>query len=422
MDNYPLSSYSPASFLKELANELDRVLSFWTTKIVDEVYGGFIGQIDGFGRPRPFADKSIILNARLLWSYATAARLKEDRSLRPLANRSFAYLRDNFLDRDHGGVYWSLDHSGKVRHAKKQVYAQAFTIYGCAAYYQLTGHFSALELASSLFDLLETHSKEPVYGGYLEAHSQQWRGINDMRLSDKDANAAKTMNTHLHILEAYTALYLVYPKPVLKKALLSLLDLFYHRFVNHQSKHLHLFFNQDWTIFQNGISYGHDIESAWLLCEAAHALKDPTWIARTQELAVEIARVTLNEGMDSNNGGLNNELVDGHLDTEKHWWVQAEAMVGFLEAFLLSGEEQFYNAACQSWTFIKDNLVDHEHGEWLWGLTINGLPNRNNDKVGPWKAPYHNIRACLEAISRLKKITNDNMVVRYRNGGGMPPM
>ena len=410
MDNYPLSSYSFQSFLKEVNDELDRLLSFWSTQVIDEVQGGFLGRIDGYGRPHSLSDKGVILNARLLWSYATAARFKPDGALKTLANRSFAYLNTNFVDRAHGGVYWLLSHDGHIKDAKKQVYAQAFTIYGCAAYYQLTGNLAAMELANSLFELLETHSKERVYGGYLEAHTQQWGTIEDMRLSDKDANAAKTMNTHLHILEAYTALYRVYPKPTYKKALHDLLDLYYHRFVDHQSHHLHLFFHLDWTLFKRGISYGHDIESAWLLCEAAQALEDAAWIAKTKDLAVEIAYVTLNEGMDVR-GGLNYELVDGHLDSEKHWWVQAEAMVGFLEAFLVSEQEQFYQAAHQCWTFIKENLVDHEQGEWLWGTTIDGHPNREDDKVGPWKAPYHSVRACLEASLRLREILNSQKVV-----------
>jgi mannobiose 2-epimerase len=389
----------------EVLEELTgRILPFWMNHTVDERDGGFYGRITHDGKVVEDASKGAILNARILWTFSAAGRLLGNSAYRPFADRAFNYIREHFLDRRFDGVYWSVDAGGNRLDDRKHIYAQAFVLYGVSEYYTWTGLRDALKLAQRLFELIEKHAYDPVYGGYFEAFTRDWARMNDVRLSEKDLNFPKSMNTHLHVMEAYTTLYRVWADPLLKERLQNLTYLFLDRIIDPQTGHVGTFFDEDWTLRSDKISFGHDIETAWLLLETADILGVPALRNRVVETLVTIASATLREGVDEDGGLFNETSPTGRLDSDKHWWPQAEALVGFLTAYRESGNPDFFSAALASWDFIKNHVVDYEKGEWFNRLSRDRNPYPNEDKVGFWKCPYHNGRACLEVMSRLSDI------------------
>ena len=343
-----------------------------------------------------------MLNARILWTFSAAYNATQQADCLPLATRAFDYLLAYFLDPEFGGVYWTVDYRGQPLDTKKQIYALAFAIYGLSEYYLATQEPRALVAARALFRSIEEHSHDAEHGGYLEALARDWSPLADRRLSAKDANEKKTMNTHLHILEAYANLSRAWPDALLRARIAELLHLFADRIIDPQTHHLRLFFDEQWAARPDVISYGHDIEAAWLLLETAEILGDAALLARFRQVAVPLARAAA-EGL-APDGGLSYEYepADHKLVAEKHWWVQAEALVGFLNAFELTGEQTFYDQFMSVWDFTQRRIIDHKKGEWFWGVNADGSVMAGEDKVGPWKCPYHNGRACLEVIRRLK--------------------
>ena len=384
---------------KEFEKELDNILKYWAQYSVDDENGGFYGQIDNHNTINKLAVKGSVLNSRILWTFSAAYCYKQLPQHLALAWRSFRYIEDFFIDKEFGGVYWSVDFTGKPLDTKKQVYAIAFAIYGIAEFYKAIKHNEVLELAKTLFRCIEEYSFDPINSGYLEAFSSDWTDLEDLRLSDKDANEKKTMNTHLHILEAYTNLYRVWPDEDLGKKIRDLLEVFDRYIIDQQTYHLNLFFDENWHSKSKIISFGHDIEASWLLQEAAEVLGDKILIDTFKQLGVKMATSTIS-GLDKN-GGLNYELEAGLWNKEKHWWVQAEAMVGFFNAFQISGKHIFYDRFEECWQFIKQYMLDRQNGEWFWGLNEDFSVMQGQDKVGFWKCPYHNARACLEILKRL---------------------
>lgn len=379
-----------------------RNLQWWAEHTVDETNGGFIGRIDGNGVKYPSADKGVILHTRILWTFAEASRVWPGKGpWIALADRAFAYLNTFFLDHEAGGLFWMLDFQGNPVQDKKQVYAQAFGMYAYAAYHRATGNPVALEYALQLFDLIESKSLDRERGGYLEAMDRYWGPLADLRLSEKDAQAAKTMNTHLHLLEAYTHLFRIAPSARLHDALERLILLFLKKFILKNEGHLQLFFNENWQKIGDITSFGHDIEAAWLLTEAAEVLGDSLLLEQTCSAALMLAEAVLKKGKDLD-GGLFNEAEGENLkDIHKDWWPQAEAVVGFINAWQISGEQRFAAAALSSWDFIRHFIADYSGGEWFWAVDETGRPDRTHDKAGPWKCPYHNSRAGMEVLRRL---------------------
>ena len=316
------------------------------------------------------------------------------------AERAYQYITSHFIDKEFGGVYWTVDYKGNPLDTKKQVYANAFAIYALSEYYRASGNEDAKTAAISLYNLLDEHSYDAVRTGYLEAFTREWSPINDLRLSAKDANEKKTMNTHLHVLEGYANLYRIWPDNGLKAQIITLLHNFIDHFINPETYHLNLFFDEDWNSRSALVSYGHDIEAAWLLQEAAEIIKHEPLIERLKDISIKIAKTTLS-GLDTD-GGLwyEYEPADNHLVKEKHWWVQAEAIVGFYNTWQITGDEKFLDQAEKTWEFVKNNIIDKQNGEWFWGIDENGNPMPNEDKAGIWKCPYHNSRACVEIVKR----------------------
>ena len=375
------------------------IIPFWTTQMIDQKNGGFYGRIDGRNRVHETAPKGIILNSRILWTFSAIYRYNGDDSCAKIAHLAYEYIKQKFIDEMHGGVYWMLDEKGNILESKKQVYAQAFTIYACAEYHAAFGNIEALDLAKDLYAITEKYSFDSDQNGYLEAFDQEWNLLDDLRLSDKDANEAKTMNTHLHVLEAYTNLYRYWRDAGLKKQLKNLVELFLEKFVD-ESGHFHLFFDENWMLKSEEFSYGHDIEGGWLLHEAAEVLEDEHLIEKTKKAALMMTEAAL-EGMDDDGGLMNDGSKSGVEDTDKHWWPQAEALVGLTNSYQISGDQKYLFLAEKNMNFILSNIID-ESGEWHWMVDKNGITNYDEDKAGPWKCPYHNGRAMLELIERLK--------------------
>lgn len=391
-----------ATLRHEMAQELTaNILPWWMHNTVDAVRGGFVGRILQDGTVVPDAPKGAVLNARILWTFAAAYRALGNDAHRQLAERAYRYLNRHVWDPEFGGVYWNVDAEGRPRDTRKQTYAQAFSLYAAAEYYRATHDGEALKRAVEIFNLLERHTFDPLYGGYLEAFGRTWGPLDDVRLSEKDLNAPKSMNTHLHMLEAYTALYRVWPNLRLRDRLGRLLAVFLNIILDRDAGHLHLFFDTDWQVISEVVSFGHDIEASWLLLEAADALGDPALRLRTRDATLLLARTARHEGQDADGGIFAERHPDGTLDTDKHWWPQAEAVVGFLNAYTESGEAGFLSAGTGTWAFTRRHIVDYEHGEWFWRVSCTGEPYPGEDKAGPWKCPYHNARACLEVLSRV---------------------
>ena len=387
---------------EEMRLELRRILDFWGTRTPDPREGGFIGQMDHYGKIHHEATKGAVLNARILWTFSAASRALGTEQLTSMATRAYRYLTEKFWDEENGGLFWELDASGNPVNSRKQAYAQGFGIYGFSEYFLATGEEESLEYARKLYRLLQDHFLDPHQGGYIEALDRSFHLLEDMRLSPKDANLPKSMNSHLHILEPYTNLYRAWPDRQLKESILHLLEIFQKKIIDPDSGHFRLFFEMDWTCQSNIVSFGHDIEGAWLMHEAARELGDGELIREIQQAALRLVDVTLKEGTDTD-GSLFYEKEGDHLDTDKHWWPQAEAMVGLMDAWEITKKTHYLDQVLRIWAFIKENLMDYENGEWYGRVDQNGRPVPTEDKAGFWKCPYHNSRALMEMINRIEK-------------------
>lgn len=389
------------SFLyKELT---ENILPYWIRNMQDIENGGFYGRIDGYDRQYPKADKGIVLNARILWTFSAAYRVLKNPEYLRIADRAYNYISNFFIDKNNGGVYWELDYLGSPVNTRKQTYAQGFAIYGFSEYYRATGNFEALETAKQLFYLLEKYASDVENGGYIEALDEQWRPIEDMRLSPRDANAPKSMNTHLHILEPYTNLLRVWQHPDLIMAQTRLINVFCDHIINPDTGHLNLFFDMSWQSLFEIISYGHDIEASWLLFEAAETLADVNIIESIKSVSLKIAKAA-NEGLQSDGSMVYEKTPNGHIDKNRHWWVQAETVVGSAYAFMLSSDIKYFENALRCLVYIKTHISDNRNGEWVWSVDEKGVKNKEDDKAGFWKCPYHNSRMCLELMQLNEKL------------------
>jgi mannobiose 2-epimerase len=378
----------------------NNILPFWQG-VIDKENGGFYGETDFYGNPNKTAAKGCILNSRILWTFSAAYRIFGDSAYKVCAQHARDFLSKVFLDTTHGGLYWLADYSEKALNTRKQFYNIAFGIYALSEHYLATGDQSSLELALALFDATERYGLDPSAGGYIEACNREWRSIDDYRLSEKDLNCPKSMNTNLHVLEAYTNLVRACGDKRAHKALEALLHITLEKIVN-RDFHFELFFDMDWNSLTKNISYGHDIEGSWLLYEAALTVGDESLISKVKQTALSIAEVTYNAAIDRKNGGLFSGCDGtGHNHNKKEWWPQAEAVVGFYNAYELSGEQKYFDAADSIWSYIQKYFVDHTHGEWHNELFIDDSPDVSMPKAGFWKCPYHNARACLEVVRRM---------------------
>lgn len=392
-------------YYNEIKEELTgNILPFWD-KTIDKEKGGFYGKILNDGKIIKDAPRSAVLNTRILWTYSAVYRqLKEEKYLK-LAKWAYKYIHQHLKDEENGGIFWLVDARGNPIETKKQIYAQAFCIYALSEYYLITKDEDASNWAAEIFDLIEENSFDSEYPGYFEAYDKEWSLLEDVRLSEKDKNEMKTMNTHLHVLEGYTNLMRIWENKKLRLQLKQLIEIFLDKIIDPETGHFNLFFDDYWNLRSDEFSYGHDIEGSWLLYEAGQVLGNEELLERIESASLRLAEVTLMEGVDDDGGLMNEGIISGVIDTDKHWWSQAEAMVGFVNAYQITKEKKFYEASYNCWEFIKENIVDKENGEWFFRVDKEGQPYYSEEnKVGPWKAPYHTTRTCLELMRRLKSL------------------
>jgi cellobiose epimerase len=386
----------------ELQRELTgNILPFWMQHACDRQNGGFYGSLSNDLVIDNRAPRSAILTARILWTYSAAYGYERRPEYLAMAGYAFAYLSQKFIDPLHGGVYWTVDAQGGSLQTRKHSYAQAFAIYGLSEYYRASGDSTALQLAQQLFELLDRHAYEPVFGGYLEGRAQDWSATADMRLSEKEIDAQKSMNTLLHLLEAFTNLYRVWPDSHLRLRIQELTGIFLEHIISPAGQHLRLLFDERWNSLVNTVSYGHDIEASWLLLESANVLGISELTARVKAASVRLAQAVYDQGLWPDGSVVLEQDEGGQRNPERHWWPLTEGMVGFYNAYQLTGQPHFAQASKRCWQFAQQKMVDRQHGDWFKVLGANYQPKPGYPKTGPWECPYHHARACLEMIKRL---------------------
>ena len=392
----------------------ENILPFWLNNMRDDERGGWYGRMTGCGELVKEAPRSAVLYARLLWTFSAAYRVMKRLEVRDkrlkmsvtcdnlleAATWTRGYIERYFLDREYGGTFWCVTADGEPLDTKKQFYAIGFMIYGFSEYARATGDSKALQTAMELFDVIERYGWDAEFGGYIEASTREWQPIADMRLSVKDENYPKSQNTHLHIIEPYTNLLksLMGEKETVESAVLRLIDIFIEKILNPATRHLDLFFNMDWTRMSTKKSYGHDIECSWLLHEAALTHADARMLNKVEPIVREVARAS-EKGLRSDGS-----MIYESGDEDRHWWVEAEAVVGFFNLYQHFGEDAALTKALRLWDYIKNHLIDYERGEWYWSIRADGSVNLDDDHAGFWKCPYHNSRMCLELIERIDEM------------------
>lgn len=399
---------TPEVFGREAAiKELHRIANWWLDRSPDETNGGFVGQIDFHGNPVPGATKGIILNSRILWFFSELAVFDDDPRYRGAADRAFNYLLDYFDDPQYGGAVWELATDGSVTNGKKQVCAQCLCIYAFAAYYRLTSNPRALTKALEYFGRLESTALDRKYGGFVDGFSRSWQSIEDYRLGPDDVNVAKSMKSHLHVLEAYTALYRTAEPAVthaalrdaLQSALRTAIEIFCQHCIDRSTGHTALHFERDWSRVGQSMSFGHDVEASWLLHEGAATLGDSALIREVAPLSERLAFICHDEATGEHGQVFSSyNPLTGELGRESVWWVQAEALVGFLNAYRLTGKWKYRIAADRVWNFVRQYHIDEVAGEWHWLSSLHGDTAKQHYKAGFWKAPFHNGRAMMQAV------------------------
>ena len=383
------------SLFLETADVLEHnILDYWLT--LRDPRGGFFGEVLSSGEILRDATRGVILNARIIWAFSAAYQVLPKQEYLEAAVKTGEWFLSHFCDGENGGVYWSVTAAGERLDDKKQLYAQGFAIYGLSELYKVTGDPKVLAAAATLFRVVEDRFADPVHGGYIEALARDFSPLEDMSLSAHDINADKTMNSHLHIMEAYANLYRVWPDPSLKAALVRLLDLTCTRIMGSDG-HLQLYFRKDWSVLPGAVSYGHDIETSWLLLECALATQDIDVVTRVRPFAKRMGAAG-NEGLLPDGSMRYEKLVDGSFDDSRQWWVQAETVVGNLWLWKYHSDDAAVDRALACWSFIRDRLVDRAGGDWYWAILPDGTPDLSQPKAGFWKCPYHNARMCLEIL------------------------
>ena len=389
----------------QFQNELyQNILPFWMKNAPDRENGGFYGGITNDLVVQNELPRTAVTCARFLWTFSHAYRVTGDQQYLDIAQHAYDYLFKAFWDKQYGGLFWSVDYHGNPVEPRKHSYAQAFGIYGLSEYYMVTGLAESLWYANELFALLETHTYDKQYSGYLEGRAQDWSALSDMRLGENDLNCQKSMNTMLHIMEAFTTLLNASGEPKVRDRLQEIIRIFQTKIIS-PSNHFLLYFDSDWKSLSDHISYGHDIEGSWLLVEAAEAIGDPSMMENISITALAMAESVLERGIGSD-GNIIKEASP--LEITNHtieWWPQAEAVVGFYNAFQLTNDPKFQTASSSSWTYINDHLVDRTFGGWIKRLQPDGSINHTSLKAGPWEGPYHEARMCFEMIKRLERLT-----------------
>jgi mannobiose 2-epimerase len=368
----------------------DNILSNWA-KYSPDPSGGFYGALNFDWTPRENASKGGILNARLLWTYSTAYRILKDELYLTLANRAQQYFLDHFIDPIYGGSFYTVTATGEPLSMQKDTYQNAFAIYGLSEHYRATGNKESLDAAIAIYRKFAEHVYDPVNGGFIQSFDREWNMI--------EVRSPKTMNTNLHVLEALTNLYRVWKDEDLREKLKQEIYVMSYKVLNQATWHEQLYLTMDWVNQREDDSYGHDIEFSWLLYEAAEVLGDEEILEDTKRIAINLVDVQLQEGVDEK-GAMMYEKAGERLITNLQWWVQAETIVGCLNAWQITGDGKYIDAAARQWEWIKTYMIDYQYGEWFGNVNPDGIPRPNDVKADQWRCPYHNSRMGFEVMTR----------------------
>lgn len=386
------------SFLTDRARKhLDNIiLPFWK-KMKDDEFGGYYGYLDFDLNLDKKAVKGCILNSRILWFFSNVYLTTGDESVLPYAEHAFNFMKDHCFDNENGGIYWSLNYDGTIEDSTKHTYNQAFAIYALSSYYDAVKNSEAKVLAESLYEVIESKMKDDL--GYLEAFTIDFKPESNEKLSENGVMAEKTMNTLLHVFEAYTEGVRVFGHEGMRKQLYFMLDVIEKKIFNPEKRRQEVFFDRTYNTLIDLHSYGHDIETSWLVDRCLEVLDDAEMTERISPITRTLSEKIYERAYTDHS--LLNECENGVDDTRRIWWVQAETVVGFYNAYQKTGDEKFKLAAGDVFDFIEEKLVDKREGsEWFWCLDKDGNPSSRQPIVEPWKCPYHNGRMCLELIKR----------------------
>lgn len=379
------------------ANLTDCIIPFWKA-LRDEEYGGYYGWMDYDLKVDKKAVKGCILNSRITWFFANAYLLLKEESLLDEARHGYEFMQQYCVDSEKGGVYWSVQYDGTSEDTTKHTYNQAFSIYALSSYYDASGDKSALDTAMELFHIIESRCMDEI--GYKEAFNRDFVEIENDKLSENGVIADKTMNTLLHVFEAYTELYRVSHSEEVKKRLEWILDTFAEKVYNPELHRQEVFFDKEMNSILDLHSYGHDIETAWLIRRGTDVLGEKAYEDKMLPIILDLTAQVYQTAFDGHS--LANECEKGVVDTNRIWWVQAETIVGFLNGYELAPEKKEYLEGAKAvWEFIEAHIIDRRPGsEWFWDVTKDGESVSGKPIVEPWKCPYHNGRMCFEVIRR----------------------
>ena len=387
-------------FQEHLENNL---IPFWN-RMKDEINGGFYGYADAKGNPDTKSVKGVILNSRILWFYASAYQLLRKPELLEMADHAYRFLVDYCFDSQYGGVYWSVNYDGTICDDTKHTYNQAFAIYALSAYYQASKRKEALNLAYVLYRVIEEKCRDS--SGYLEAFRRDFTPSSNEKLSENGVIAERTMNTLLHVLEAYSELYHADPFYEVGDSIRSILRLFETKIYDSEKQICDVFFDIDYHSLIDLESFGHDIETSWLIDRGCSVLEDKAYQKEMKPMINGLAEAAYRNAFDKRQNALNNEREGNNIDSQKIWWVQAESVVGFYNAYQKNPQRTDYlHTAEKIWEFIQHHVIDSKSGEWIESIPADNLPDSSQALVHSWKCPYHNGRMCMEMIQRLSQVS-----------------
>ena len=400
-----------ASALKQLAVEcakelLNHILPFWLDLRDDR--GGFYGEVTSNLMLHPDAPKGVILHARILWTFSSVYLQTRKQEYLDAARHAYAFLQQAW-DPENGGFFWTLTPDGEPLEKDKYTYCNAFCIYSLCVFSEAAQEKRALELARKTASVIESHCACKT--GYGEAYTHDWLPIINEHLSEHDLHPSRTMNTTLHLIEAYTELYRLTKDAEIGEKLHSLLQLTADRIYNAAHNRLDVFFDSQFRSLGDVDSYGHDIEASWFFGYACECLGDQELKKRFQEINYALAKHVCDTAL--HDGALYSECYQKADDKTRIWWVQAEGVIGFLNAARTAEEtyhdteqaDSFYRCALRIWNYIKTYQINKKNGgEWYAETDETGKPKGEHEMAGLWKCPYHNSRMCLEVIQRVKAI------------------
>lgn len=418
------------TFYDSVKSELfENILPYWQKFSRDKINPGFYGEIDNENHQNKEIERSVVMTSRFLWTYSAVARYTKNAEFLETAHFAYKIITEKYIDKKNGGVYWSVLPNGTPKITKKQIYGEAFCCYGLSEYAAAVKELEknenakslceeAMNYALDLYNLLETYALDKESGGYIEACAKEWTHTDDMILSPKDMNCPKSMNTNLHVTEAYTNLYrtlpVVFPdaKPIqveVGNSLAALVQITTKKVIQ-ENAHLGMFFDMNWNVLSDEISFGHDIEASWLLWEAVCELKNKELQEQIRNLVIKMADVTYEQGFDKENGCLENfyKPNENFLDKTRIWWNQAESMNGFYNAWQMTNDKKYEEICDKQWQWIQNYQSDKKGGDWWSAVDTNGKPILTEPKGGNWKTSYHNARTCLEILQRHEKSEKNN--------------